>query len=64
MFIVQHKVFWETLETTCNYFNASKNTGIDQNKKNTESRMVGRFLPLKVHYFILFSKRHQALDHY
>lgn len=33
MFIVQHEVFWETLETTCNYFNASKNTGIDQNKQ-------------------------------
>lgn len=33
MFIVQHKVFWEILETTCNYFSASKITGIDQNKK-------------------------------
>lgn len=33
MFIVQ--VFWETLETTCNYFSASKNIGIYPKQNNT-----------------------------
>lgn len=33
--IVHIKVFWETLENTHNYSNASKNLGTDPKQKNT-----------------------------
>lgn len=64
MFIVQHEAFWETLETTYNYSNASKNIETDPKQKKSLNQDGSWISAPQSLSFNSFSKRYEPLDHY